>query len=219
MVEDDSSLGETLKNALVKLPAEVEVLGQLSGALELLHTGRDFDLLILDRNLPDGDGLALLDVLQEEFYDLRVLLITSLGQQFEVEEGLRSGANDYLTKPFSWNELMLRVRNLLGIRKVSSGKAYRLGDLTFYAYANRLVGEGSEVLLRAKESQLLEYFCQRPNLVINRGDLLKSFWVGEEASDGHIVNVYMQRLRLHLGEQAVLLQTVPKVGYVLKTTH
>jgi DNA-binding response OmpR family regulator len=214
IVEDDKTLSKTLAEALLKLPAEVETVFGLREATKIIKKRR-FDLILLDRHLPDGDGMDLLDGWQDKFNGARVLMITTADLQYEVEEGLAAGADDYLAKPFSWNELMLRARNLLRSRKVLESDVFRVGTATFYANTNRLIDRGREARLRSKEARLLKYFCEHPNAVIRDEDLLKTFWARAVAVDEHIVNVYVARLRKHLGEWGRCLQTVHKAGYRL----
>ena len=166
---------------------------------------------MLDILLPGLDGLAVCKRLRSTG-DVPILLLTALGGTEERVRGLDSGADDYLVKPFAYEELLARVRALL--RRTSPAEHLRFGDVRLEP-ASRSAWRGARPLeLTATEYELLEHFLRHPRQVLSREQLIDSVWKGEAESD-NVVAVYIGYLRQKLGEPR-LLHTVRGAGYALR---
>jgi two-component system response regulator MprA len=210
VVEDDERLVATLERVLGAEGHDVEAAPDGSEALRRAQK-RQFDLVVLDVMLPGLDGIAVCRRLRS-MGSTPILLLTALGGTEERVRGLDSGADDYLVKPFAYEELLARVRALL--RRVAPADHLRFGDLRLEP-ASRGAWRGDRALeLTATEFDLLEHFLRHPRQVLSRDQLLDAVWKGEAESD-NVVAVYVGYLRHKLGEPR-LLHTVRGAGYSLR---
>ena len=188
---------------------DVEVAGDGNEALRRARE-RPFDLVVLDIMLPGLDGIAVCKRLRATG-PLPILLLTALGGTEERVRGLDSGADDYLVKPFAYEELLARVRALL--RRAAPPDHLRFGDVRLEP-ASRAAWRADRTLdLTATEFELLRHFLRHPRQVLSREQLLDAVWDGEADSD-NVVAVYVGYLRQKLGEPR-LLHTVRGAGYSL----
>jgi two-component system response regulator MprA len=213
VVEDDRRLAATLERVLRAEGHDVELAGD---GLEALRRARERppDLVVLDIMLPGLDGIGVCRRLRATAH-FPILLLTALGGTEERVRGLDSGADDYLVKPFAYQELLARVRALL--RRAGPTDHLRFADLVLEP-ASRGAWRGSRaVTLTATEFELLEHFLRHPRRVLTREQLLEAVWKGEPESD-NVVAVYIGYLRQKLeeGGEPRLLQTVRGAGYALK---
>jgi len=212
VVEDDPRLAGTLKRVLAAENHDVEVAADGTGALRLARE-RTFDLVVLDIMLPGLDGIAVCKRLRATGR-VPILLLTALGGTEERVRGLDSGADDYLVKPFAYEELLARVRALL--RRVAPADHLRFGELRLEP-ASRGAWLGDRAIeLTATEFDLLRHFLRHPRQVLSREQLIDAVWNGEAESD-NVVAVYIGYLRQKLekdGEPRVL-HTVRGAGYAL----
>ena len=209
VVEDDPRLAATLDRVLVAEAYDVEVAGDGNEALRRARE-RPFDLVVLDIMLPGLDGIAVCKRLRATG-PLPILLLTALGGTEERVRGLDSGADDYLVKPFAYEELLARVRALL--RRAAPADHLRFGDVRLEP-ASRAAWRADRTLdLTATEFELLRHFLRHPRQVLSREQLLDAVWNGEADSD-NVVAVYVGYLRQKLGEPR-LLHTVRGAGYSL----
>jgi two-component system response regulator MprA len=213
VVEDDSRLAATLERVLRAEGHDVELAGD---GLDALRRAREHppDLVVLDIMLPGLDGIAVCRRLRATSSS-PILLLTALGGTEERVRGLDSGADDYLVKPFAYQELLARVRALL--RRTGSPDQLRFADLVLEP-ASRGAWRGSRsVTLTATEFELLEHFLRHPRQVLTREQLLEAVWKGEPDSD-NVVAVYVGYLRQKLEEagEPRLVHTVRGAGYALK---
>ena len=209
VVEDDPRLAATLERMLVAENHDVEVAPEGN---EALRRARDhpFDLVVLDVMLPGLDGIAVCRRLRATG-PVPILLLTALGGTEERVRGLDSGADDYLVKPFAYEELLARVRALL--RRTAPADHLRFGDVRLEP-ASRAAWRADRALeLTATEFDLLRHFLRHPRQVLSREQLLEAVWNGEAESD-NVVAVYVGYLRQKLGEPR-LLHTVRGAGYSL----
>ena len=210
VVEDDPRLAATLERVLTAERYDVQLAGDGNVAIRQARE-RVFDLVVLDILLPGLDGLAVCKRLRSTG-DVPILLLTALGGTEERVRGLDSGADDYLVKPFAYEELLARVRALL--RRTSPAEHLRFGDVRLEP-ASRSAWRGARPLeLTATEYELLEHFLRHPRQVLSREQLIDSVWKGEAESD-NVVAVYIGYLRQKLGEPR-LLHTVRGAGYALR---
>ncbi|TMD26789.1 MAG: response regulator transcription factor [Chloroflexi bacterium] len=209
VVEDDPRLAATLDRVLAAEAYDVEVAGDGNEALRRARE-RPFDLVVLDIMLPGLDGIAVCKRLRATG-PLPILLLTALGGTEERVRGLDSGADDYLVKPFAYEELLARVRALL--RRAAPPDHLRFGDVRLEP-ASRAAWRADRTLdLTATEFELLRHFLRHPPQVLSREQLLDAVWDGEADSD-NVVAVYVGYLRQKLGEPR-LLHTVRGAGYSL----
>jgi two-component system response regulator MprA len=212
VVEDDSRLAATLERVLAAENHDVEVAADGVTALRLARE-RPFDLVVLDIMLPGLDGIAVCKRLRSTG-PVPILLLTALGGTEERVRGLDSGADDYLVKPFAYEELLARVRALL--RRAAPADHLRFGDLRLEP-ASRAAWRGDRAVeLTATEFDLLTHFLRHPRQVLSREQLIDAVWKGEAETD-NVVAVYVGYLRQKLEQDGEprLLHTVRGAGYAL----
>ncbi|HSS60212.1 MAG TPA: response regulator transcription factor [Candidatus Limnocylindrales bacterium] len=210
VVEDDPRLAATVERVLAAEGHDVEVAGDGNEALRRARN-RSFDLVVLDIMLPGLDGIAVCKRLRSTA-STPILLLTALGGTEERVRGLDSGADDYLVKPFAYEELLARVRALL--RRGTPADHLRFGDLRLEP-GSRCAWRGDRAIeLTATEFELLQHFVRHARQVLSREQLIEAVWKGEPETD-NVVAVYVGYLRQKLG-QPPLLHTVRGAGYALR---
>jgi two-component system response regulator MprA len=216
VVDDDSRIAAALRRALIYEGYHVEVApdGQIA-----LNRARERmpDLAILDIMMPGIDGLEVTRRLRAEG-DVPILLLTARDGTADRVKGLDSGADDYLIKPFAYEELLARVRALLRRRAPRTKKTLRYADVVM-DLATREVRRGERLIpTTAKEFDLLQHFMRNPGQVLRREQLLDAVWGFNFGASSNVVDVYVGYLRQKLEQdgQPRLLQTVRGVGYILK---
>jgi len=209
VVEDDPRLAATLERVLAAEGHDVEVAGDGGDALRRARE-RPFDLVVLDIMLPGLDGIAVCRKLRATGL-VPILLLTALGGTEERVRGLDAGADDYLVKPFAYEELLARVRALL--RRIAVTEHLRFGDLRLEPASRGVWRADRTIELTATEFDLLHHFLRHPRQVLSREQLIDAVWKGEAESD-NVVAVYVGYLRQKLGEPR-LLHTVRGAGYAL----
>ena len=210
VVEDDPRLAATLERVLGVERYDVDVVGDGNEALRLARE-RVFDLVVLDIMLPGLDGIAVCKRLRASGA-VPILLLTALGGTEERVRGLDSGADDYLVKPFAYEELLARVRALL--RRTAPADHLRFADVRLEPGGRQAWRDGRHLDLTATEFDLLQHFMRHPRVVLSREQLIDAVWKGEAESD-NVVAVYVGYLRQKLGEPR-LLHTVRGAGYALR---
>ncbi len=217
VVEDEQKVASFIKRGLEEEGYAVDVAADgeegLAMALECVH-----DLIILDIRLPKMDGLRVLKELRQEKVMTPVLLLTVRATIEDKVLGLDAGADDYLTKPFAFQELVARVRALLRRRAGADPAILQVADLTLDP-ARRTVSRGGErIELTAREFALLDYFMRNPGRVLTRAMIAEHVWDYTFDTTTNIIDVYINYLRkkIDTGREAKLLHTVRGVGYVLK---
>ena len=222
IVEDDPTLGEGIRLALQAPELRPQLCRSLADAGELLSR-RSFDLLILDINLPDGNGLDLLRALRRES-EVPVILLTANDLETDIVAGLELGADDYITKPFAIEELLARIRAAL--RNKAEGAAevpgqvgkLMAGPLTMDVDRHEVSVNGQEVELTRREFDLLRYLLENKEKVVTREVLLDNVWGFDFVGETNTVDVYIRFLRSKLDEVFGfrLIETVWGVGYVIR---
>jgi two-component system, OmpR family, response regulator MprA len=208
-VEDDTALAATLERVLIAEGYDVEVALDGNEALRRAQR-RPFDLVVLDIMLPGLDGIAVCKRLRAGG-TTPILLLTALGGTEERVRGLDSGADDYLVKPFAYEELLARVRALL--RRAAPADHLRFGDVRLEPTSREAWRADRPLDLTATEFELLQHFIRHPRQVLSREQLIDAVWKGETETD-NVVAVYVGYLRQKLGEPR-LLHTVRGAGYSL----
>jgi len=217
VVEDEKKVASFIKQGLEEEGYAVDVA--LDGQ-EGLEMARDpvHDLIILDISLPKMDGLQLLKKLRQQKVNIPVLLLTVRATIEDKVLGLDAGADDYLTKPFAFQELVARVRALMRRQAEAGPTLLQVADLMLDP-ARRVVSRGGEkVELTAKEFALLEYLMRNPGRVLTRTMIIEHVWNYDFDTMTNIIDVYVNYLRKKIdsGREPKLIHTVRGVGYVLK---
>lgn len=209
VVEDDPRLGATLERLLGAEGYEVERADEGNEALQRARR-RTFDLVVLDVMLPGLDGIAVCRRLRATG-SVPILLLTALSATHDRVRGLDSGADDYLVKPFAYEELLARVRALL--RRTAPADHLRFAGVRLEPSTRQAWRDGRLLELTTTEYELLTHFVRHPRQVLSREQLVDAVWHGEVESD-NVVAVYIGYLRQKLGEPQ-LIHTVRGAGYSL----
>ena len=218
LAEDDPGVASFIRRGLREEQYVVDVSANGEDALFKAQTGK-YDLLILDLMLPKKNGLEVLQVLREDKAAIPVLILTARGSLEDKVKGLNLGADDYLTKPFKFDELLARVRALLRRRSSDlSPTVLKAADLEMDLLKRQVQRGGRPIELTSKEFALLEYFLRHPNQVVTRTMLTEQVWEHDFDSFSNVVNVHVARLRKKVDEgfKRQLLHTVRGTGYVLR---
>ena len=214
VVEDEKKIATFVQRGLKECGFVVDVVHRGDEALDII-LDHHFDAVVLDIMLPGRDGLSILRVLRERAICIPVLVLTARGEISEKVEGLNLGADDYLSKPFSIEELVARVRALIRRNSGETLLRYRVNDLTI-DLATRAVRRGSRRIdLTAREFSVLECLMRSPGRVFTRTQLCQHVWEYHFDPESNLVDVYIQRLRRKVddGEPVKLIQTVRGAGY------
>lgn len=217
VVEDDKKVASFLEKGLREDGYAVDVAHDGTEGSLKAHV-HDYDLLILDVMLPGKNGYEIVHELRREEKGVPVILLTARDSTEDVVRGLDVGADDYLTKPFSFDELLARVRALL--RRGGSGRVERLiyHDVELDRIRHHVTRAGCHLDLTPKEFQLLEYFLLHPEEIIRRTELLEKVWDLRFDPMSNVVDVHVGKLRQKLkgADEGPLIHTVRGVGYMLK---
>lgn len=181
-------------------------------ALHLAQT-RDFDLLILDIGLPGKDGFEVLRTLRGTGSRLPVLILTARDSVADTVAGLDSGADDYMAKPFSFDELLARVRRRIRTPADSPESSLSAAGISLDLMTRRVTAAGVEHELTAREFAMLEMFLRHPGQVLSREQLLSGVWGFDYDPGSNVVDVYVRYLRKKIGDDVI--QTVRGMGYRL----
>ncbi len=218
IVEDDKEAGGHLKRALSEAGHAVDYAAAGRDGL-MLAVGEAYDVIILDRMLPEIDGLAILRTLRASSIKTPVLLLTALGGIDDRVEGLEAGGDDYLVKPFAFAELLARV-NALARRPPTQEMPTELAvaDLRLNLLKRTVTRGGRRIELQPREFQLLEYLLRHAGRVVTRTMLLESVWDFHFDPKTNIVETHMSRLRgkVDRGHGCELIHTVRGAGYILR---
>jgi len=219
VVEDADKLAQVLKRGLEKEGYAVDTLGDGRAAQARLRSRHDeYDLVLLDVMLPGLDGFSICRDLRERGLTVPVLMLTARDTTDDKVTGLDSGADDYLVKPFAFEELLARVRTLLRRPRRALPAALTAGDLVLDP-VSRTVRRGAVSLeLTVKEFALLEFFMRHPDEVLSRERILDNVWDDEYDASSNVIDVHLKNLRRKVDGAGGpdLLQTVRGVGYRLR---
>lgn len=217
IAEDEKKLNKILAQQLRDNGYSVDACFDGEDALDHIRM-TDYDGVILDIMMPKLDGLEVLKKMRADRIDTPVLFLTARDSVADRVEGLDLGADDYLTKPFAFEELLARVRVL--IRKKSGNKTntYTLADLTLDAQSREVKRGDTPISLSSKEFAILEYMIMNKNVVLSRDNLERHIWSYDYEGSSNMIDVYIRYLRKKIDEkfEPKLIHTVRGVGYVLK---
>ncbi|MGN6156921.1 MAG: response regulator transcription factor [Devosia sp.] len=220
VIEDDPRIASFLERGLVAEGYQVAVENDGQDGLERARSD-EFDLLILDRMLPHLDGLELCRQLRGEGRSVYVLMLTARDTLQDKIAGLKGGADDYLTKPFAFDELLARIGALQRRRAAPSvEQPLRIGGLSLEPQSRRVIKDGVQITLTVREFELLHYLMSNPDRVVSRERLLNSVWDYGYDPGTKIVDVYVRYLRQKIdGPEGTpsLIQTVRGIGYMMSS--
>jgi len=212
LVEDEARLANALRRGLVADGFTVEVAADGATGLELARHG-DFDAVLLDVMLPRGSGYDVVRTLRDEENWVPVLMLSAKDGEHDQADGLDYGADDYLTKPFSYVVLTARLRALLRRAPQARPPVLAAGDVRLDPATREVTVADTQVSLTPREFGLLEYLLRRPGRVITKVEILDHVWDPASAVNPNVVEVYIGYLRRKLGRQ--LVETVRGAGYRL----
>src|SRR5262245_51640531 len=217
LAEDDAQVARFIRRGLREEQYAVDVAADGEEALFLAQTG-EYDLILLDWMLPKRNGIDVLRTLRAQSITAPVLVLTGRGEVSNKVEGLDAGADDYLTKPFRFEELLARVRALLRRRGDLVPTLLRVGDLELDGLRHRVERSGREISLTNREYALLDYLMRHAGEVVTRTSLSEHVW--EQSFDplSNVIDVHVARLRRKIddGFPQRLLQTVRGKGYAIR---
>jgi heavy metal response regulator len=217
VVEDEKKVAKFIQQGLGEEHYTVDIAGDGVQGEQLAMTG-GYDLVILDIFLPNKDGIAVLRSLRAQKQTVPVLMLTAKSATEDKVEGLDSGADDYLTKPFAFAELLARTRSLLRRGAAEKTTLLRVADLQLDTVSHK-ARRGEKVIdLTGREYALLEYFMRNLNRVLTRTIISEHIWSYNFDTGTNVIDVYINHLRSKIddGFDKKLLHTVRGVGYVLK---
>ena len=219
VVDDEPSLAELLASVLRYEGWEIQTAGDGSSAVRAAREFRP-DAVVLDVMLPDFDGLEVLRRVRAELPHVCVLFLTARDAVEDRVAGITAGGDDYVTKPFSLEEVLARLRGLLrraGVTRVRAGTELVIGDLAMDEDAREVHRGGDLIELTATEFELLRYLMRNPRRVLSKAQILDRVWDYDFGGQAHIVELYISYLRKKIDAGRVpLIHTVRGVGYVLK---
>jgi two-component system, OmpR family, response regulator len=219
LAEDDNNLGVLLRNYLNAKNFETVLFVNGRLALDAFPSGM-FSLCILDIMMPEMDGLTLASEIRAKNPDMPIIFLTAKNQPEDILDGFKTGADDYITKPFSMEELMYRIEAILR-RTISPAvhmkdDAYTIGGYTFDPLKQLLIIREQTIKLTTKESELLELLCSHGNEILERNFALKTIWIDDNYFNARSMDVYITRLRKYLKKDpSVKILNVHGRGYKL----
>ena len=214
VVEDELRLGAALKRGLTAEGMVVDIATDGPGGLEAARHG-DYDAVVLDVMLPGMSGYDVVRTLRTEANWVPVLMLSAKDGEYDQADGLDYGADDYLTKPFSFVVLLARLRALVRRRMPARPTILSVGDVTLDPATHEVLLAGTPIALTPREYALLEYFLRHPGRVVSKIELLDNVWDATEDTDPNAVEVYVGYLRRKVGRG--VLRTVRGSGYRLGT--
>ena len=219
LAEDDNNLGNLLSSYLAAKDFEVKLFANGILALEAF-TEEQFNLCLLDIMMPEMDGITLAREIRLINPEIPVIFLTAKNQEADIIEGFREGADDYITKPFSMEELVYRIEAIMRRSGNSSGQRrdeiHTIGIYTFDPLNQTLVYKDHPVKLTTKESELLDLLCRQGMEILERNHALKTIWTDDNYFNARSMDVYITRLRKYLKKDTtVKILNIHGRGYKL----
>ncbi|MGM9923092.1 MAG: response regulator transcription factor [Bacillus sp. (in: firmicutes)] len=217
IVEDEQDLQNILVKRLKAEHYSVDACGNGRDALDYIAMA-SYDLIVLDIMIPGIDGLEVLRRMRYERNTTPVLLLTAKDAIEDRVKGLDSGADDYLVKPFAFDELLARIRVLMRRQTGSTSNVFEMADLVVDCNTHKVTRQGKAIELSSKEFAILEYMIRNKEVVLTRDKIEQHVWNYEYEGGSNIVDVYIRYLRKKIdsGFDVKLIHTVRGAGYVLR---
>lgn len=219
VIEDDKVTALMLEAGLKKSGYQVTTAGLPSIASETLKTDA-FDVILLDVGLPEVDGFQFATTLRNFGYKGHIMMLSGMNKTEDIVKGLDAGADDYVTKPFVFDELLARVRAMVR-RKNSENLVLKNGELMMDLVERSVTREGKKIDLTAREFNLLEFLMRHRDKVVDRNSIARHVWGSEFDPDSNVIDVYINHLRKKIDSPYTmkLLKTVVGHGYVLNKSE
>ncbi len=217
VIEDEQKVANFLQKGLKEEQFVVDVASDgLEG--ESLALSNEYDLILLDVMLPGKDGVMVLETLRARKIETPVIMLTAKDMVVDRLKGFEAGCDDYIPKPFSFEELLARVRAVLRRQSGASSNVLNFADLTLDLISHKVIRGGKEIELTAKEYALMEYLMRNPNRVLTRTMITQQVWDYNFDSFTNVIDVYVNYLRNKVDRSfpQKLIHTVRGVGYILK---
>jgi len=217
IVEDEKKVAGFIKKGLEEETYAVDVAYDGEEGFHLADMNQ-YDMIILDLMLPKMDGLEVLTRLRDKKVSTPILLLTAKDAVEDKVTGLNKGADDYLTKPFAFSELLARIRSLLRRGQAETQTELNVGDLCLDMVSHKVSRNGEEIELTGKEYSLLEYFMRNEGKVLTRTMIAEHVWDYNFDTFTNVIDVYVNHLRKKIDKKypAKLLHTLRGVGYVMR---
>jgi len=214
-VEDEINLASIVQSTLIDSGYEVKTVND--GAL-VIGTAINFkpNICVLDIMLPNVDGLTIAKSLNQRMPELPIIFLSAKSQKEDVLAGFKAGGNDYIKKPFSMEELMVRIDNILALKNILKKKTgiVQVGDFIFDRNKHVLKIEGQSKQLSYREIEVLNYFIERKNQEVKKKEMLLHIWGDDNHYNSRNLDVYVRKLRTHLSKDPnISLITLRAVGY------
>lgn len=219
VVDDEKKIARFIRSGLQERGFAVDICHRGDEVIDLVNT-TPYDGVVLDIMLPGRDGLSIVRLLREKNNAVPVLLLTARGEVTERVEGLNLGADDYLPKPFSMDELIARLRAVMRRNSGERLNVYKVGDLVLVLSTHEVTRNGCRIDLTTREFALLEYLMRSPGQVLTRTQIIERVWDYHFDADTNVVDVYIQRLRRKVDDDhpVKLIHTVRGIGYSLSAS-
>jgi DNA-binding response OmpR family regulator len=216
IIEDEVRIANNIKDVLSSLHYSVDIALSASEAINYAEV-EDYDVIILDWMLPDMDGILVCNKLRAEKIDTPILFLTAKAQIEDKVQGLNAGADDYLTKPFSMDELVARIKALIRRKSDSRSPIINVADITINTNTHEVMRGKRAISLSPKEYLLLEYLVLNKGKALNRMDILSHVWGDEVDAFSNTVDVHIRYLRKKLDDtfSPKVIKTVKGTGYMI----
>ncbi|HBX88608.1 MAG: response regulator transcription factor [Bacteroidales bacterium] len=217
LTEDDENLGMLLREYLVAKGYETDLMPDGEAGYDAFMS-KKYDVCIFDVMMPKKDGFTLAKEIRMVNTDVPIIFLTAKSMKEDIFQGFKIGADDYLTKPFSMEELLFRIEAILRRTKgtLASQDVFQIGKFKFDTQKQQLIDGESVVKLTTKESELLKLLCNNANKVLERNFALKTIWVDDNYFNARSMDVYITKLRKHLKDDpSVEILNVHGKGYKL----
>ena len=218
LIEDEEHVSSFIKKGLEEQSFHVDVAfdGYTGKKLALLE---EYDLILLDIILPQINGLELCRMVREARIDTPILMLTALGSTDSIVDGLKTGADDYLIKPFKFKELLARIDALIRrYQNRMTNPIFKFGDLELNDFSKEARRDGQLIKLTAREFSLLQFFINNMGIVKSRTQIMESVWGNSYDNNSNVVDVYVNYLRNKIDKDFYpkLIHTVTGMGYIFK---
>lgn len=217
LIEDDKRLAKFMEKGLTEEQYSVDMVHDgMDGVL--WATTYEYDLIVLDIMLPKKDGITVCKEIRNKGVESQVIMLTARDSVDDKIKGLDAGADDYLAKPFSFDELLARIRALFRRMQKNKHPVLQVADLILDPVSHTVTRQGREILLTGKEYALLEYLMRNRDKVVTETNIIEHVWNTQIESHTNVINVYIHYLRnkIEKGFDTKLIHTIRSVGYILK---